>query len=294
MCMKKITTKSRLVFLALFLLGACNIQQTRNQGSDSSQEKEEALPLDGSHIQGHYQAKFMTMNPHVNGTIPGSANFFRKEERIYAFVRLFAGGVKAWHMQNVYTGSRCPVLSDDKNADGFIDIQEAEEVLGKILIPLDSDISNQQSGKRFFPVADLSGNYQYERVGPFRRFIEDLQREDKDPEDDFVKIPRGQGLRLIGKTVLVQGVSETLELPETLATKGRHRSFQTLPVACGVFEKVERTPGTPYILDNIPGPVAEVVDDQDRPSEEDEDEEEEEVGNENENEENPLPEDGNA
>jgi hypothetical protein len=289
--MKKTTTRLVLILLTFFLMEACDTQRTTNQRPNSSREREEALPLDGSHIQGHYQAKFITLNPQVNGTIPGSANLYRKEDRIYAFVRLFAGGVKAWHMQNVYTGSRCPRPSDDKNADGFIDIQEAEEVLGKILIPLDSDISSQHSGKRFFPLADLSGNYQYERVGSFRRFIEDLQREDQDPEDDFVKIPQGQGLNLLRKTVLIQGVSETLELPETLATKGRHRSFQTLPVACGVFEKIDRAPGTPYILDSIPGPVAEVVDDQEGPSEEDENEDEIEVENEdgNENEENPLP-----
>jgi len=291
MYMKKTTTRLVPILLTFFLMEACDTQRTTNQRPNSSREREEALPLDGSHIQGHYQAKFITLNPQVNGTIPGSANLYRKEDRIYAFVRLFAGGVKAWHMQNVYTGSRCPRPSDDKNADGFIDIQEAEEVLGKILIPLDSDISSQHSGKRFFPLADLSGNYQYERVGSFRRFIEDLQREDQDPEDDFVKIPQGQGLNLLRKTVLIQGVSETLELPETLATKGRHRSFQTLPVACGVFEKIDRAPGTPYILDSIPGPVAEVVDDQEGPSEEDENEDEIEVENEdgNENEENPLP-----
>lgn len=289
MCMKKTTTRLVPILLTFFLMEACDIPRTTNQGTNSSREREEALPLDGSHIQGHYQAKFITLNPHVNGTIPGSANLYRKGERIYAFVRLFAGGVKAWHMQNVYTGSRCPGPSDDKNADGFIDIQEAEEVLGKILIPLDSDISTQHSGKSFFPLADLSGNYQYERVGPFRRFIEDLQSKDKNPEDDIVKLPQSQGLRLIGKTVLIQGVSDTQELPETLATKGRHRSFQTLPVACGVFEKIDRAPGTPYILDSIPGPVAEVVDDQERPSEEDENESEVENESGNEDEENPLP-----
>ncbi len=255
---------------ALSLIAACG-KSGNGSGPGGGLQAEEAAPEDGSNIKGHYQAKFVTMNPHVNGTIPGSANFVRKEndDRLYVYVRLFAGGVKAWHMQHVYTGSRCPTLNDDTNLDGFIDIQEAEAVLGKILIPLDSDVSTQSSGRRFFPLADLSGYYHYERITNFNRFLRDLQSEDKEPEDDTVKLGPGEGLRLMGKAVLIQGVAETVDLPETVATKGRHRSFQTLPIACGVFQKVESEPGDPYVTDQIPGPIADVVEGQDQPAPDD-------------------------
>jgi hypothetical protein len=275
--MKNISYKMILKLLPLILFFGCELQNQRKEETDPSLEVEEIAPRDGENIQGHYQAKFMTMNPHINGTVPGSANFFRKEEKFFAFVRLFAGGVKAWHMQNVYNGGRCPSLSDDTNGDGFIDIQEAQGVMGKILIPLDSDINTQDSGKRFFPLGDLSGNYHYERVSSFRKFLSDLQSQDKDPEDDIVKLTEDQGLNIVGKTVLIQGVSETVELPETVGTKGRHRSFQTLPVACGIFKKIDQNPGNPYIQDEIPGPVSEVVDDQDQPSEEENEENEEDI-----------------
>jgi hypothetical protein len=265
--MKEITN-SLVIFICLinFLLG-CGIKNKTNEELNSSEDREEINPFDGSNIQGHYQAKFITLNPHINGTIPGSANFYRKDETFYAFVRLFAGGIKAWHMQNVYTGNRCPAVSDDTNQDGFIDIKEAEVVLGKIIIPLDSDISTQSSGKNFFPMADMSGNYQYERVTNFKRFLKDLQSKDNDSNDDVVKLPSNQGLNLIGKTVMIQGISETVELPETVFTKGRHPSFKTLPVVCGIFEKIEQIPGVPYILDEIPGPVGDVADNEDPPFE---------------------------
>lgn len=243
-----------------------------SSGSGSTggtRQAQEPAPLDGSNIQGHYQAKFVTLNPHVNGTIPGSANFYRKEQRIFAYVRLFAGGVRAWHMQHVYTGGRCPTMKDDRNGDGFIDINEAEKVLGKILIPLDSNISSQTSGRRFFPLADLSGYYHYERITNFNTFLRDLQQEDSDPADDLVKLGPNEGLRIAGKTVLIQGVTETVDLPETVGTKGRFRAFQTLPIACGVFKKMpDKEPGTPYVMDRIPGPIADVVEGQDRPADE--------------------------
>lgn len=271
--MKKNTVKVLSAVAALSLAVSCG--KDSGSGSSSSgtggdtRQAQEPAPLDGSNIQGHYQAKFVTMNPHVNGTIPGSANFFRKEQRIFAYVRLFAGGVRAWHMQHVYTGGRCPTMKDDKNGDGFIDINEAEKVLGKILIPLDSNISSQASGRRFFPLADLSGYYHYERITNFNTFLRDLQEEDKDPTDDLVKLGPDQGLRIEGKTVLIQGVTETVDLPETVGSKGRFRAFQTLPIACGVFKKMpDKEPGSPYVMDRIPGPIADVVEGQDRPAEE--------------------------
>lgn len=268
----KISKKTISALAVLTLVAACG-KDSGSSGKKSSvpggRIEQEVGAVDGSNIDGHYQAKFITLNPHVNGTIPGSANFYRKEEKLYVYVRLFAGGVRAWHQQFVYTGSRCPTMRDDSNGDGFIDINEAEKVMGKILIPLDSDVSSQSSGRRFFPLADLSGYYHYERITNFQRFLRDLQEADPDPADDIVKLASGQGLVITGKTVLILGVSETVELPETVGTKGRHRAFQTFPIACGVFNKVKSTPGTPYVQDSIPGPVAEYQEGQDQPAPED-------------------------
>jgi hypothetical protein len=256
----------------ILLLASCGNKNTSKKEKEEinsrvdRDEEEVVIPPDDPNIVGHFQAKFITLNPHVNGTIPGSANFYRKEEKLFAYVRLFAGGVRAWHMQNIYTGNRCPDISDDLNSDGFLDINETEAVIGKILIPLDSDIRSQNSGRRFFPLADLSGYYHYERITNFELFLRDLQAEDKDPTDDVVKLPPGQGLNLKGKVVLIQGLSETVQLPETVGTKGKFKSFQTLPIACGVFGKVETLPGSPYVTDQIPGPIGEVIEGQDRPA----------------------------
>lgn len=269
----KTVTKKVVSSLAVLALAAACGKESDSSGKNSSTEgrvAQEVAQADGSNIDGHYQAKFITLNPHVNGTIPGSANFFRKEDRLFVYLRLFAGGVRAWHQQFVYTGSRCPTMKDDKNGDGFIDINEAEAVMGKILIPLDSDVNTQSSGRRFFPLADLSGYYHYERIANFRRFLSDLQEEDKDPNDDTAKLGPDKGLVIAGKPVLILGVSETVELPDTVGTKGRHAAFQTLPIACGVFKKLSgELPGTPYVQDEIPGPVAEYQEGQDVPAPDD-------------------------
>jgi hypothetical protein len=268
--MKKLSWSIVSSIALLSLITSCGNDSSSsksNQNPEATTRQEEVAPPDGSNIDGLYKAKFITINPHVNGTIPGSATFYRKDDRFMAYVRLFAGGPRAWHQQFVFEGSRCPDKNDDLNQDGFIDIEEAEKVLGRILIPLDSDISSQNSGRRFFPLGDLSGYYHYERATSFRRFLADLQSEDRDPDDNMMKLAPDEGLRIIGRTVMVLGVSETVQLPETVATKERRRAFQTLPIACGVFEKVDELPGDEY-SDEIPGPVAEVEEGQDRPAEE--------------------------
>lgn len=252
------------------LLASCGKKESSSSSSQAPrasvpQEEEVQISADGSNIQGIYLAKFQTLNPHVNGTLPGSATIQRKDDRLYAYIRLFAGGPKVWHPQNIYSGNRCPTMEDDTNKDGYLDIIEASAVLGKIIVPLDADIGSQRSGRNFYPLGDLSGSYFYERITSFKRFFRDLKEEDKDTEDNIRKLGPEEGLPIIGQPVLIQGVLDTTEFPETVGSTERYRPFQTLPIACGIFQKVEAEPGE---VDDgeIPGPIAEVEEGQDRPA----------------------------
>lgn len=236
-----------------------------NEARNLEPEEEKIVyPPDGSNIQGKYIARFTTLNPHVNGTIPGSVTFFRENDRVLVYLRLFAGYPKAWHQQKIYEGTRCPTLADDKNGDGYIDILEAEAVLGKILIPLDADISSQRSGRNFYPLGDLSGSYFYERTTSFSRMFRDL-KDIKNQSDEYKKLAEDEGFSIEGKAVLVQGVSQEVEFPETVGSTARYKPFQTLPIACGIFMEDNRVPGVSD-TGEIPGPVADVEEDQDRPA----------------------------
>jgi hypothetical protein len=248
--MKSLKNES-LIIICLILLG-CNVQKFDNKAKKVTQRN--INPIDGSNIEGHYQAKFITLNPQINGTIPGSANFYRKNNQLYAYVRLFGGGVNAWHIQNVYTGTRCPNSADDINGDGFIDIEEAEKVLGDIIIPLDGNIESQRLGAKRFPYADLSGSYAYERVTSFSKFMNDLNLMDDNLEDNIVKIRSDIGFDFKNLTVLILGIEKDKELPETIATKIPFEKNETFPITCGVYKKIENLPGEEYDENNIPGP----------------------------------------
>jgi hypothetical protein len=223
----------------------------------------------GDNIQGRYVADFVTINPHVNGSIPGSAVILREENTLKMFVRFTLGSPSAAHFQNIHMGNRCPNMSDDTNGDGFIDIQEAMAVVGKIIVPLDSDISSQRSQNRFWPKAFENGSYTWQETTSFKHFWSDLKGKDWDEKDDIVKLAEDQGLAITGKVVMIQGFSKerAAELPATVASAKRYPSYVTLPVACGIYMPQNEIPGEEYV-DQIPAdmPVGGVEEGQDRPA----------------------------
>ena len=242
------------VLLLLLFISACG-RSDSNAGLPA--EKEKYIPADGSNIEGLYMAKFFTINPGVNGTLPGSATLYRDEDKFMAYVRLFGGAPNAWHQQNVHAGKRCPNAGDDLNKDGYIDIEEGNRIWGEILLPLDANLKSQKAGKNIYPLADASGNYFYEQETSFDRLFSDLKSEDKDVNDQMLKLAPDQGLDLEGKVVVVMGTAENSVYPDSVATQDNRPVYQTLPIACGVFKRVTRIPGEAYDGD-IPGPVGDV------------------------------------
>lgn len=212
--------------------------------------------VDGSHIQGTLISRFSTLNSQVVGTIPGSAIFRRDEDQIKVFVRLFAGSPSIAHFQNIHSGSRCPTMSDDSNGDGYLDIQETIAVAGKIIVPLDWDISSQLGGNRSWPLAFPNGSYEYTKIASFRAFWDDLNEPDERTTDHIIKASEIGGFDPVGRVVIVQGVDANKALPETVASLGPWKNFQTLPITCGILMTDPGvSPGTEYD-GTIPGPIS--------------------------------------
>lgn len=242
------------VLLLLLFVSACG-KSNSNAGLPRKEKK--VLPLDGSNVNGLYMAKFFTMNPGVNGNLPGSATLLREGDTFMAYVRLFGGAPNAWHQQKIYNGSRCANAGDDKNRDGYIDFKEGEKVWGKVLLPLDSNLKTQKAGRNVYPMADASGSYFYERETSFNELFMDLRDEDKNLNDNLVKLAPDQGLDFEGKVVVIFGTASSVEYPVTVATADNRPAYQTLPIACGVFKRVTHIPGKPYD-GRIPGPIGDV------------------------------------
>lgn len=242
------------ILILLAIVSACG----KSNSSAGIPTKSKVLPVNGSNIVGLYMAKFDTLNTQVNGTLPGSATLQRQNDTFRAYVRLFGGGPNVWHKQNIYMDGRCPTMADDTNFDGYVDINEANNVLGKVLIPLDSNLNSQFAGRNIFPVADNAGSYFYEREAKFDLLFKDLKTPDADLNDNLIKLDPNRGLEFEGMVVMVQGTADTNILPETVASDNGRSLNQSLPIVCGVFQKVTSIPAEPDSTGNTPpGPIEE-------------------------------------
>lgn len=134
------------------------------------------------------------------------------------------------HQQYIHVGNRCPIPADDLNGDGFIDEVETQQVVGKALISLDSDLENQDQGK--FPVANSSGHYSYQRSVSISRLLSDLRAPETGEDQRFTKLQVGEELNLSERVLVVYGVSRNTELPETFATLEDSPQHQSVPIYC--------------------------------------------------------------
>ena len=211
-------------------------------------------------MYGTYQALLAPVNKKVSGHINGAVNLVRERNEFVADVRFSGGPASTLHTQNLHIGDRCPTETDDLNADGFIDAEEAAEVYKEILIPLDDDLSSQWMGLGIFPAADDFGHYTYSRATDFQKLVSDLRDEDINLADDYVKLSHNKSINVSGMVVVILGVPEKTQLPETVGARGRLTRHQSLPIACGVIRKLEKTPG---VIDTdwtgIPVPAGETI-----------------------------------
>jgi len=126
-------------------------------------------------------------------------------------------------------------MAADANGDGFLDVVEGVPTYGPILIPLDGDLSSQDAGGSDFP---SGASYNYEQETSYAAMLGDLKLPDPNTEDAVTKLNASDLLQLEGRHVVIHGVMESADLPDTVATIADLPNHVTLPIACGVIQRV--------------------------------------------------------
>lgn len=204
---------------------------TTNVTTNTTPQVEQEQQVD----QGEYRAILKPLNTSLSGELTGTVEISieRDDFVVQTKVKGVAVGIK--YLQNIFTASKCPEASLDVNRDGFIDISESTASTGSILIPLDSDISEQLDGMDYGPISNNNGSFVYRRSSTLSRVMADLRAIDPDPRDLIVKLPVGEEINLSGRVVMIHGVKPSESLPETVGTYAYLPKEQTLPIACGVL-----------------------------------------------------------
>lgn len=195
------------LLLALLVLSACG--GGSGGGSSSSQpERQEEGQEFAKVTPGTYYTVLRPVNFRSNGFIPyGMATFKVTDEQIQISSSLDDDQAVA-HRQNLHEGTRCPTMADDTNGDGFVDYDEAQRVVGPVMMELKTSLNIIPRGpamtyNRTTAVSSLKG--------------------------------MGVGQRV----VLVHGTSAQSDFPTSLASFEGEPAHLSLPIVCGVLEKID-------------------------------------------------------
>ena len=216
--------------IALLPLVACG----GGGGGGGGAQKQEEIEL-GDAVDGVYHAHLRPVNPHSNGFLPHGGATFRVEGDTLSVKTYLDDDSSVTHRQSVHMGSSCPTAAHDANRDGMIDYKEALRAVGKVLIPLDGDLSSQDEGAEIYP---KGSGFTYSRSAGISGMLNDLWARDLSPGDEITKLSRGQGMKLVGRVVLIHGTLNSELLPASLGTRGTEPANIALPVVCGVIAPV--------------------------------------------------------
>lgn len=227
-----------LVGVGLLLLAACG-EKSQRKIYTAMGPVEEGEDTQSQALEGNYRVRFTALNPELSENIEAHLVGEIKGDEVKVSIRgmNMAGGIT--HPQFLYEASSCPTMDDDTNEDGVLDQVEALETTDGILVPFDDDLSEQISATSVFPMSSSEGSYVYEEEASLSAILSDLRGPDENPNDQYIKLSENEELELEGKIVIIHGVSATATLPEMVAaSEGELAVHETVPVACGVVEKI--------------------------------------------------------
>jgi hypothetical protein len=182
--------------------------------------------LEVQSLEGHYRAIIRPINNSLSGWIPSGMAQIKILGDTFEVQTWLEDAAPNVHHQNIHLGTECPI-SNDLNMDGFVDVKEMIPTTKEILIPLDDQLDSVAIGVGIYP----SGRtYQYNQKASLSKLMGELHQ--------TILSPTKQ-LKLAGKIILIHGASPTTSLPNSVATIEGRTGQETVPIACGVLEKVE-------------------------------------------------------
>ena len=207
--------------LSLALITSCG----KDGGSGSSSSPNINSTVEEQTAEGTYRAILRPMNNSLSGFLPTGFAEIRIEGDDAKIKTLLDDDAKVTHMQSIQMGTRCPNASDDTNGDGVIDIEESYRASGDVFIPLDGDLNSAEGGAGNYPIGR---GFTYFKSAELTSLQQDTHMRTK------------QNLNLGGRVILIHGTDSTASLPASVATRDGLSAQASVPVACGVIQRINQ------------------------------------------------------
>ena len=215
-------TIRQLLLAFFFLLSACG----------KGFEKEVNLSVE-SIPSGEFSIKFFPLNQTV-GPYYGEGSITHLDNQFLTRIKIYGPHSNTLHMQFLHQHAKCPTLANDLNQDGYLDMTEVFSVVGKILIPLDGNLSSQLKGFFNYPFMKKKRNfYYYASAADGRILLRDLRASEDVSSLNMVKLGTSEEMKLKERLVIIYGIPDYYILPSTVTSLRPFTPQAGLPVACG-------------------------------------------------------------
>lgn len=197
----------RLIFCiySVLIFQSCGKQKFPDYDSQPEIQEEQA--------SGYFTGTYALLNTNDSGVVRAHSILWTKGQQFYARVVVLKSSPSIIFQQYVHKGSFCPTMNDDINGDGVLSAEEAINVAGPMLIPLDRNLKTQQSGLEWFPRTDRYGMYYYSRSGDISEMMKDLRKPDSAPDRGLAKLGKSENLNLDQRTIILYRSSPEAFIP---------------------------------------------------------------------------------
>jgi hypothetical protein len=173
--------------------------------------------------QAVFAAQLDTVNGLAQGILPvtGTVQFTIVDGQITVQVGAVQMAVGVTHPQHLHRDSACPTMADDDNGDGFVDVVEALDVSGGVIVPLDPDLPyiGEQDN---FPAPGADGTLAFQASSTVAA----------------VETAINKDVALDTRTVMLHGVLPDFLFPSTVQGIDGVPPYRNIPLACGRLVRV--------------------------------------------------------
>jgi hypothetical protein len=214
----KMKISFRLSPLLLLTLVSCGQEKKSIKGSQNSLLVSE----------GHYRARIIPLNRQLQKTsITGEVLSKMDPLKMNLQVDIKDLSASMIHPQYIHQGTYCPSEIDDLNSDGIIDVSEAQKAMGAEVLSLVDEEKNMLQ----FPKSNEQGELFYLKSFTNEQIKKNLIKSD-------LKSWLVQPFNLSKMSYLILGVSDDIQLPDSIKGMAGIKAQSSIPIGCGTFEKV--------------------------------------------------------
>ncbi|MGV8942095.1 MAG: hypothetical protein ACOH1P_11285 [Lysobacter sp.] len=226
---------SNLIMVTTLTAAACLLPACSQQPTPVDAAAAAPTTAAATSVGPQYTARLQPMNSQVTGSdAMADARFVVDGDSL--LIRIDARGlppdIEHWQHFHGFADDKvaaCPTAAADANGDGIVDLIETEAVAGTTMVPFDTDPAAMDIAHGQYPHAGADGSFNYQQIVSMPALTA-----------AFAKAFAGQTPDLDRRVIFIHGVVTDARLPSTVASLGPIPAHVTLPIACGVIERVRQ------------------------------------------------------